>query len=80
MALDLDSERIEKLAEVLRVSSFSTLQCGSWIDAAEVILATVISPCFSTLQCGSWIDALAHDGVVNLLLNAFQYPSMRVVD
>ena len=38
--------------------SFSTLRCGSWIDAtkrSETAIAYIQS--FSTLRCGSWIDA-----------------------
>ena len=39
---------------------FSTLQCGSWIDAALALAIAVASgKSFSTLQCGSWIDAVA---------------------
>ena len=37
--------------------SFSTLQCGSWIDAKRSGAMTTILRSFSTLQCGSWIDA-----------------------
>ena len=36
---------------------FSTLQCGSWIDARSSVRASRVSSSFSTLQCGSWIDA-----------------------
>ena len=36
---------------------FSTLQCGSWIDALYPRLGSCFSNRFSTLQCGSWIDA-----------------------
>ena len=36
---------------------FSTLQCGSWIDASTPANAVRAETSFSTLQCGSWIDA-----------------------
>ena len=36
---------------------FSTLQCGSWIDAAVDATTGTAVLSFSTLQCGSWIDA-----------------------
>ena len=36
---------------------FSTLQCGSWIDAFRTSTTGSGQACFSTLQCGSWIDA-----------------------
>ena len=44
---------------------FSTLQCGSWIDAARGKSHVSDRRSFSTLQCGSWIDALtAYDELV----------------
>ena len=46
---------------------FSTLRCGSWIDAPDdvAILLAVIG--FSTLRCGSWIDAAASQYSAELL-------------
>ena len=60
-------------------TSFSTLQCGSWIDASLTVFPHVGAAGFSTLQCGSWIDA--YEMIEHFDANAlFQYPSMRVVD
>ena len=63
----------------IQARSFSTLQCGSWIDALQMPIPRRSSYCFSTLQCGSWIDAVSGytpDDIERM----FQYPSMRVVD
>ena len=42
--------------------SFSTLQCGSWIDASVNTMHDAPGLRFSTLQCGSWIDAYTFEG------------------
>ena len=39
------------------MKGFSTLQCGSWIDASHSFPSLFNLSSFSTLQCGSWIDA-----------------------
>ena len=40
-----------------QATSFSTLRCGSWIDAAGQVTGYGSPQRFSTLRCGSWIDA-----------------------
>ena len=58
-----------------RAISFSTLRCGSWIDAAHQAAVAAFILGFSTLRCGSWIDAL--DLMNRLFPNAKCFSTLR---
>ena len=61
-------------------SSFSTLRCGSWIDALRTMIAEIPHRHVSVpFDAGRGLMR-GHQRNNGLLPMAFQYPSMRVVD